>query len=199
MAYGVAEIGNPTSAFVDKYLTGLVGVEVGYAPHNSYGLNTIVRTAARAHFPTPGATHYIDDLYNHDLPMCATQSAHFVFGSHVLEHLFNPIAALREHFRIARRYVVHVLPHPNRTFDKGRELTTLEELLARPSRPTPEQIKHEPYGGHWNVWTPDSFRPLADHMGLKIVDLQDPDDKVGNGWTVVLERLYKHAYGVDQL
>lgn len=197
MAYGVDEIGAPRSAFVDKYLAGLVGVEVGYAAHNDWKLDTIVRTAGIHDKPSPGVTHYHEDLYDPSLPMVGTKAVDFVFGSHVLEHLYNPIAALREQFRVARRYVVHAIPHPDRTFDKGRPVTTLDELLARPARPTPDMIANEPYGGHWNVWTPDAFRPLANHMGLIMVDVLDPDDKVGNGWLVVLEERYKHGYLKD--
>ena len=194
MSYGVEEIGQPRDEFVLQYLGGLVGVEVGFAAHNDVGITTTIRTAGSHDRPSPGVTHYHEDLFDHSLPWCETKSADFVFGSHVLEHLWNPIAALREHCRVATKYVVHTIPHPDRTFDKGRPLTTLDELLARSSRPTPEQIASEPYGGHWNVWTPDSFKSLAAHMGLKIVDVRDPDFKVGNGWTVVLEEMYRHSY-----
>jgi hypothetical protein len=197
MSYGVDNIGAPTDVFVLKYLEGLVGVEVGFAAHNDVGITTTIRTAGIHDKPSPGVTHYHEDLFDHSLPWCETKSADFVFGSHVLEHLFNPIAALREHFRVARHYVVHTIPHPDRTFDKGRSTTTLEELLTRPSLPTSEMIANEPYGGHWNVWTPESFKPLAAHLGLRIVDVRDPDAKVGNGWTVVLEEIYKHGYTKD--
>lgn len=196
MAYGVDEIGAPSSAFVDKYLTpDMVGVEVGYAAHNDFKLNTEIRTAGAFQKPHAGVTHYVEDYYDHMLPFIPTNGYDFVFGSHILEHLYNPIAALREHIRIARKYVVHVIPHPDRTFDKGRPLTTLEELLARPARPTPEMLKFEPYGGHWNVWTPDNFPLLAQHLGLEVVDMLDPDDKVGNGWIVVLKERWNHFYG----
>lgn len=196
MAYGVEEIGNPRSKFVDKYLEGLVGVEIGYAAHNDFGLNTEIRTCGQHDYPSPGVTHYIEDLYDHSLPFVPTKHYDFVFGSHILEHLFNPIGALREHARGARRYVVHVLPHPDRMFDKGRPLTTLEELLARPSRPTPEMLRFEPYGGHWNVWTPATFPAVAAHVGLEVVEMLNPDDKVANGFIVVMKEMHQHCYGL---
>lgn len=197
MAYGVPEIGPPRSAFVDKYITpDMVGVEVGFVPHNTFGLNTEIRTAGKFEGTVPGVTHFIEDLYDHRMPFVPTKHYDFVFGSHILEHLFNPIAALGEHARIAKRYIIHVLPHPDRIFDKGRPTTTLEELLARPSRPTEEMLRFEPYGGHWNVWTPETFPSITDHIGLDIVEMLDPDDKITNGFIVVMKERYTHAYGL---
>ena len=181
MAYGVDEIGPPNSAFVSKYLDGLTGIEVGYAAHNDYKLNTFARMAHISDKPSPGVTHYVEDAYDYSLPF-ADKSADFVFGSHVLEHYYNPLMALREQMRIARKYVVHVIPHPERCFDKGRPLTTHAELLARGQRP-PEGV---PDPGHWSVWTRESFIEICHAEGFEVVDSLDPDDKVANGFIIVL-------------
>lgn len=55
----------------------------------------------------------------------------FVLSSHCLEHVANPLAALKEWFRITRPggWLVLALPDPRRTFDHRRPVTTFEHLL----------------------------------------------------------------------
>jgi len=55
----------------------------------------------------------------------------YVFSSHVLEHMQNTIAALKEWVRVLRHggILFLVLPHGDRTFDRHREKTTLEHHL----------------------------------------------------------------------
>jgi SAM-dependent methyltransferase len=54
----------------------------------------------------------------------------FVVANHVLEHLANPIKAVREVFRICRHggMVVIAIPDKDFTFDRGRELTSWAHL-----------------------------------------------------------------------
>ena len=39
---------------------------------------------------------------------------------------------------------------------------------------------------HWSVWQTDGFLELCHHLNLKVLEYQDPDDKVGNGFSVVM-------------
>jgi hypothetical protein len=100
----------------------------------------------------------------------------------VIEHFADPIRAVTEWLRVARRYVVLVVPHRDRTFDRDRELTPTAELIDRHERGL---TAHEE--AHWSVWTLESFLELCDHLGLTVLDSLDPDDKVGNGFIVVLD------------
>jgi len=54
----------------------------------------------------------------------------FVLSSHCLEHLANPLAALREWHRVTRDggHLVLILPDPMHTFDHRRPVTTLAHL-----------------------------------------------------------------------
>jgi SAM-dependent methyltransferase len=106
----------------------------------------------------------------------------FVFSSHVIEHFPDPIKALYEWVRVARRYVVVIAPHRNRTFDIDNPLTPVAELLERHRGGFTSDVDR-----HWSVWTCESFIELCNATGLHVVDSQDPDDKVGNGFTVVID------------
>src|SRR6266540_2664181 len=151
--------GNRPSEFVLAYLSELSGIEIGGSAHNDYRLDAI----------------NVDRFGDED-------AVDFVFASHVLEHFPDPIRALKEWLRVARKYVVLVIPHRDRTFDRDRELTPVDELLRRHQ----EQIE-DPRDLHWSVWTLESFLDLCERLGLRVVDTLDPDDKVGNGFMVILD------------
>jgi len=178
------------SPFVTSYLKGLKGIEIGASSHNRFwldainvdryaGMDTVYKReerklalrAAKVDVVAPGD----------DLPF-ADDSHDFVFSSHVIEHFPDPIRALLEWRRVARRYVVIVAPHKERTFDADRPLTTVQELLER--HRTGFRSDED---AHWSVWTCESFLELCEAIGLRVVDSLDPDDKVGNGFAVVLD------------
>lgn len=178
------------SKFVRSYLKGLRGIEIGASSHNNYRLDAInvdryadmdtiykqeerrlAMRAAGVDVVAPG-----DDLPFDD------DSHDFVFSSHVVEHFPDPIRALLEWQRVARRYVICVVPHKERTFDVDRPLTTVEELLERHRTGfRSEEDKH------WSVWTCESFLRMCERVGLKVVGHLDPDDKVGNGFIVAID------------
>jgi SAM-dependent methyltransferase len=181
---------NRPSQFVLSYLGGLRGVEIGGSAHNDYGLNainvdrygepdTIYKQEERR---LTGRPREVDLVAPGDQLPFDDDAVDFVFASHVLEHFPDPIRALKEWLRVARRYVVLVVPHRDRTFDRERELTPVDELLRRY-----EQRFDDQRDLHWSVWTLESFLELCDRLGLRVVDTLDPDDKVGNGFVVVLE------------
>jgi len=178
------------SKFVTSYLRGLRGVEIGASAHNRYYLDAInvdrwggsdtaykrqerrlaLRTA-KVDLVAPG-----DELPFKD------DAVDFVFSSHVIEHFPDPIRALYEWVRVARRYVVLVVPHRDRTFDAERPLSTVDELLSRHREGfTSEEDLH------WSVWTCESFIELCERIGLRVVDHLDPDDKFGNGFAIVID------------
>jgi SAM-dependent methyltransferase len=178
------------STFVSSYLDGLKGVEIGAASHNRFFLDAInvdryagdATKYKRLERRLAWRTAKVDVVANGDELPFEANSYEFVFASHVIEHFPDPIRALCEWVRVARRYVVVVVPHRDRTFDAGRPLTTVDELVRRNGEnfTSEEDI-------HWSVWTCESFLEMCDAIGLRVVDHQDPDDKVGNGFTVVID------------
>jgi SAM-dependent methyltransferase len=178
------------SRFVTSYLGGLKGVEIGAASHNSFYLDAInvdryaddETKYKRLERKLSWRTAKVDVVANGDNLPFPADSHDFVFASHVLEHFPDPITALSEWVRVARRYVVVVVPHRDRTEDAGRPLTSVEELVQRhrESFTSEEDV-------HWSVWTCESFQEMCRAVGLRVLDHQDPDDKVGNGFTVVID------------
>lgn len=184
------------SAFVSGYLTGMKGIEIGASSHNRFYLDAInvdrfggsdtvykreerrlVLHAVKVDVVAPGDELPFDD-----------DSYDFVFSSHVIEHFPDPIRALFEWVRVARRYVVVIAPHRNRTFDIANPLTPVSELMERHRNGFTSDVDR-----HWSVWTCESFIELCNATGLHVTGHQDPDDKVGNGFTVVIDAAKSQA------
>jgi SAM-dependent methyltransferase len=172
-----------------SYLDGLKGVEIGGAAHNDFKvdvlnvdryaeMDTVYKDAERQLW---GRAKPVDIIApGHELPL-DDDSFDFVLASHVIEHIPDPIAALKEWARVARRYVVLVVPHRDRTFDRDRPLTPLSELIERhESGFTSEEDRH------WTVWTCETFLELCDHLGFEVLEARDPDARDGNGFAVIL-------------
>jgi len=41
---------------------------------------------------------------------------------------------------------------------------------------------------HWSAWRTEDFVELVKSLGMRIVEIQDVDDKVGNGFTIVIRK-----------
>ncbi|MBJ7328875.1 MAG: methyltransferase domain-containing protein [Solirubrobacteraceae bacterium] len=175
--------------FVRDWLGDLEGVEVGGSSNNDFGL----RVVNVDRYPTDdtvykrherdleGWVREVDIVATGDTLPFTDDSHDFVFASHVLEHIPDPIAALEDWRRVARRWVVVVLPHRDRTFDRDRDLTSVEELLERHrTNFASDEDKH------WSVWTCESFLELCAAIGAPVAASRDPDRRNGNGFIVVI-------------
>lgn len=175
-----------------SYLGGLRGIEIGASAHNRYFLDAI-NVDRFASMDTPFkreerelALHRakVDVVAPGDELPFEDDSFDFVFSSHVIEHFPDPVRALYEWMRVARRYVVMVVPHRDRTFDADHPLTSSQELLQRHAssfQGTDDALIH------WSVWNRETFIEFCGDIGLSVIDSLDPDDKVGNGFAVVLD------------
>jgi SAM-dependent methyltransferase len=178
------------SRFVSGYLGALHGIEIGASSHNRFYLDAINvdrygdydTRHKRLERRLAGRVAKVDVVAPGDELPFAEDSYDFVFSSHVVEHFPDPIKALREWVRVARRYVVVIVPHRDRTFDADRPLTSVEELLERHSSGFASEEDR-----HWSVWTCESFLDMCEAADLRVIAHQDPDDKVGNGFAVVID------------
>ena len=173
-----------------QYLRSLKGLEIGAAAHNPFCLDTINADIpdssgiySTAQIRMCGVTALIDvPITSGDSLPFPDSSFDFVISSHVLEHFYDPIAAIREWCRVSRKYVFVIIPHIDRTFDKGKPVTTYQELLERHAQ---RKETHPKEDVHHSFWRLDSFIPLLAAMRLPVIATQDPDDKVGNGFAVL--------------
>ena len=75
----------------------------------------------------PGRNRIVDAV---DLAGIRDSEYEFVLSSHSLEHIANPIKALKNWRRTAPGYLVLIVPHYRETFDHRRPLTTLRHMIA---------------------------------------------------------------------
>jgi len=179
------------SALAHKLLDGLEGIEIGGSAHNSFGLKTrnVDFTKEMTAFKQEeikmcGEALPVDIAAPGDKVPLEDSSVDFVISSHVIEHFPDPIKALKEWRRVVRPggYIFVTAPHKERTFDKERERTTLAELIERHKT----GIGPDPDVAHCSVWITEDFVELIRWLDWPIVAVQDTDDKVGNGFTVVM-------------
>jgi SAM-dependent methyltransferase len=180
------------SALAHKLLDGLEGLEIGGSAHNSFGLKTrnVDFTKEMTVFKQEevklcGEAMPVDIVSPGDQLPLADNSVDFVISSHVIEHFPDPIKALREWYRVVKPggYLYIIAPHKERTFDKERPRSTLAELIARhETGKQPETLAE-----HCSVWITEDFVALIHWLGWNILHVQDADDKVGNGFAVVVQ------------
>jgi SAM-dependent methyltransferase len=190
-----------TSASARRYCVGR-GLEIGGAAHNPFGLRSLnvdvtgsLDTAfKKLEIAACGKALPVDMVASGDAIPVADGSQDFVVSSHVLEHMPDPIGAMLEWDRVVRPggVMFMIVPHKERTFDKQRPRTAIEHLIADHSASTPEP--HGDANGHDHVWVTQDLVEVVEWMGghlgvqWQILEVQDRDDKVGNGFTVIVRK-----------
>ncbi len=224
----------PESRLAHEYLDGLNGCEIGASPENAFN----IRGGAYCNIDIPAQNRSYYNAYSHDnfavnifadgtnLPF-KDNSMDYILASHVIEHFFDPIAAIQEWLRVIRTggYVFMIVPHKDRTYDKLRPTTSVAEFLDRHNGvltradyivcqdPEYDRLfetgaKHSlsdfikvsdtvPSGyirlnndprHHLTVWDYDNMLDLCRNQGWKIEYSNDTDDKIGNGFVVILTK-----------
>lgn len=182
------------SALAHRYLDGKKGLEIGGSAHNPFGLDTrnVDYTPddnqyKKMESANVGAVLSVDILASGDAIPVPDESEDFIVSAHVIEHFPDPIKTLKEWYRIVRPggYIFMIVPHKERTFDQDLPRTTLQELINRhEGRITAKPNRND----HYSVWITRDMVELIKYLGWNIVETQDIDDKVGNGFTIVIQK-----------
>lgn len=193
----------PESALAHKYCIGQ-GLEIGGSAHNPFGLNTL-----NVDFTDSMDTRWkkdenrfcgkalkVDLVANGDNIPLPDESQDFIVSSHVIEHFTDPIKALTEWDRLVKPggIIFMIVPHKERTFEKELDCTSLEHLIEDFRTHNTKSHSIIPHG-HNHCWVTEGFVEVINwmidelHMKWEIVEVQDVDDKVGNGFTVIIRKL----------
>lgn len=192
----------PESALAHKYLDGLKGIEIGGSSHNPFGLDTI-NVDKYESMETVFKKEEIN-MCGHALPVDVVapawklpfpdKSYDFVINSHVIEHCWDVIGTILEWERVAQKYIFFNVPHVDRTFDNGRDVTSQRELYERYLAKRFGRYDYSEQDLHHSVWRMDDFTRLIiliknqfEIDNFEVVETLDTDDKVGNGFMVVVK------------
>ena len=181
---------------ISKYCKGF-GVEIGGASHQTFKFRAINidisdhRSVEDCYsieqMKLGNYIKKVDIIANGDNIPLADNSTDFVFSSHVLEHFYDPVSAINEWLRIVKKnkYVVCIIPHKERMFDRDKPCTTIEEFENR----------HKNYNKlfrypdkHYSVWTTDSFLNFAKHFNYKITAVDDKVYHLENSFAVAIRK-----------
>ena len=105
------------------------GLEIGVGAQTIAPVKrTLLSDAYRSH--TKDASLATVFFPAHEIPF-PENTFQFILSEHVLEHVPNPIQVIKEWLRVLKpEGVVYLfMPHPERTFDQNRKLTSLAHLL----------------------------------------------------------------------
>lgn len=205
-------------SILHKFQPPGIGLEIGCGSSTIAPVrNTILSDAYVEHAGENSLAKVFFDTTR--IPYC-DNSFSFILSEHVLEHIYDPIQVFFEWNRVLKigGRIFLFLPHPDRTFDRYRRKTSLEELKKRSYTDSISQKKnilqdwldnvinkgfanhYQRFTGvemlqkgliHYNVWTPETMVALIEDIGLKIVDFYDvvPDRK--DSFLVICEKVEK--------
>ncbi|MFH2000704.1 MAG: cobalamin-dependent protein [Planctomycetota bacterium] len=179
------------------------GLEIGASVQNPFGLPSknvdlpCVAEVFAKHQETLAHDHVPVDIEApaDDIPV-PDGSHDYVIHSHVLEHLPDPIKGLREWDRVVRPggVIFMIVPHMERTIDRYWPRTPLKHVIEDFRKGT--TLKDEPRipGAHYHYWITEDVVEIIEWMNherlvnWEIVEVEDVDSKVGNGFTVVCRK-----------
>lgn len=186
---------NKRSELVDKYLLNLRGIEIGAASYREFGLNTLNvdindnqnadTVYCKRQLELAGRVAKVDVVAPGDNLPFEDNSWDFVLTSHVLEHFFDPIKALKEWNRVVKDggYICLILPDKTKTVDKVRERTTLSELIDRHAN----GASSSEIAAHHNVWVLEDILELCKYLNLNVIEYREKDKKVKDSFIVMVK------------
>ena len=180
------------SKIAHKYLDGRKGIEIGASAHNPFNLDTInvdftdaINVFKQAEINLCGSYAEVDIVADAlHLPF-KNNSYDFVISSHVLEHCYDLISVIKECKRVIKKngYILSILPlpeicpnDPKVTFSEFKKRIGIEKLGDQ---------------GHCSMCTIDTFIEIGKSLNLELIETENPDKKVGNGYLVLFKKVTK--------
>jgi SAM-dependent methyltransferase len=119
----------------------------------------------------------------------------FLFSSHCLEHCPDTIRTLLEWRRVVRTggYLVLILPHVSRTFDRGRVITDLAHHIN--DYETHADLADQT---HWDEFESISVR-AADHYWLDFPESYLPDGHLNRRWLAEHGLIHYHVWTTHEM
>ncbi|MCA9422539.1 MAG: glycosyltransferase, partial [Nitrospira sp.] len=192
----------PESEMAHRWLDGLKGLEVGPSSHNAFGLDT--RNVGlkdeiyhREQVTLVGEAAPLHILAEADAIPVPSESEDFVLSSHVIEHCPNYFKTVLEWYRIIKPggLLYLIVPHPDAApGDRGKPLTEWEHLVQDYVLNASEETELEAgrfLHCHYHIFSIATMKEyFARFFGkrLLLVDSQDADDKIGNGFVLVYRK-----------
>lgn len=190
------------SKIISALLKGKRGIEIGRGNWNDYGLDALnVDILDRQLWQDESKKRNLPetpvDIEAHagDIPV-GDDTQDFIFSSHVVEHLPNPIAVFWEWHRIIKPggILCAIIPKRNAAEDDAvKPITTLYELTDRFNRPG-EYEQGKPYE-HKTIWDIELFDKLIAYGNISFlwqfnkIANYETDDQVGNGFIVAYRKV----------
>jgi ubiquinone/menaquinone biosynthesis C-methylase UbiE len=197
------------SRLAHKYCRGN-GLEIGGSAHNPFGLNTLNvdftdsmdTSFKKDEVNLCGKALQVNVVASGDCIPLPDGSQNFIVSSHVFEHFTNPIKALLEWDRLLKSggVIFMIIPHKERTFDKDKVRTPLHHVIA--DFFTDNTKTNGDPNWHEHYWITEDIVELVEwminvlYMKWELLYVADVDDKVGNGFTIVIRK--KEFYGKYQ-
>jgi SAM-dependent methyltransferase len=197
----------PEHGLAHRYCDGYKGCEIGGSKNNPFNIPGCVNvdfTDEHTRFKQVeidlcGEALKVDVVAEADCLPFEDSSQDYVVSSHVIEHLPDPIKALKEWVRVIRPggIILAIIPHKgvqgSHPGDADKPITSLDHLaedheqgMTVETHPIPEG--HEKRG-HYHVFSYQSFKALIRRFfadTLEWFDGEPFDQKVGNGHAHVL-------------
>jgi len=191
------------SELAHNLLDELWGIEIGGSAHNPFNLphclnvdyiGNMDTVFKRAEKELCGTALNVDIIASGDDLPFKDNTLDYVVSSHVIEHFFDPISTMKEWYRVIRPggFIFCIVPHVDRVQDETRPVTPLHIIKERhhSGRRLPEDDAVFTGGirDHYTVFDLGNFLEMCDYLQYRVIATEDPDKKVGNGFTVVVRK-----------
>lgn len=182
----------------DIYLKGK-GLEVGpgenpYATSNKTMYLEKFVANYRDLFPNAKTQNYIEGTAE-SIPVDDNEFE-FIVSAHCLEHCIDTIKVLKEFIRVCKSgaVIVLILPHCERTFDKGRKLSKLDKHVEDFQLSVSDDDCLDESGRHYDIF--NEFLNIScipfNHHWMK--DAMNEDDSFNKKWIIENNLLHYHAW-----